>query len=415
TNAQTLFTVVKDVVQFNLDIRNCRGQCYDGVANVSGVLSGLQARVKAEEPRAVYVHRMAHSLNLVVQDVMQHILFGRNFLTMIRELIICIPISPKKFACIEALQKTEDTAQRLHPFCPTRWCLHVTSLRSVDSNYATLLKFLDEIGNSDVTDTGAKAHRFLTQLQKFNTFFTLQLLVSIFQLGEAVNTGLQKSTLHFQDAQKMLLSLKENIQLLEENGFDNMWKETCAMPENLEIEEPHLPQVKKPPQHLDEGSSPHRFATPMEVFTKCTKVLDQVNIALNTGFESAASEHLSRMEQFVIGSSEMVTAEQVVEFYESDFDAHRLQLHQDMFLDLARQQDFQISSVDDANLKKKYIRDLLPEFCTFLRALLTALVSTWVAERSFSSVAVLHVHQHLTRELDVNIIADEFIQRAAAR
>uniref|UniRef100_H3ASM7 Uncharacterized protein n=1 Tax=Latimeria chalumnae TaxID=7897 RepID=H3ASM7_LATCH len=171
TNAQTLFTVVKDVVQFNLDIRNCRGQCYDGVANVSGVLSGLQARVKAEEPRAVYVHRMAHSLNLVVQDVMQHILFGRNFLTMIRELIICIPISPKKFACIEALQKTEDTAQRLHPFCPTRWCLHVTSLRSVDSNYATLLKFLDEIGNSDVTDTGAKAHRFLTQLQKFNTFF----------------------------------------------------------------------------------------------------------------------------------------------------------------------------------------------------------------------------------------------------
>uniref|UniRef100_H3AM72 Uncharacterized protein n=1 Tax=Latimeria chalumnae TaxID=7897 RepID=H3AM72_LATCH len=160
TNAQTLFIVLKGVLlQFNFDIRNCHGQCYDGASNVSGVLSGLR-RVKAEEPRAVYVHCTAHSLNLVVQDVI-------NFLTMISELIICIRNSPKK------------TCMLLCPFCPTRWCLCVTSLRSVDSNYATLLKFLDEIGNSDITNTGAKAHRFLTQLQKFNTFFTLQLLVSI--------------------------------------------------------------------------------------------------------------------------------------------------------------------------------------------------------------------------------------------
>ncbi|KAG6937228.1 zinc finger MYM-type containing 1 [Chelydra serpentina] len=67
TNANTLFSIVKDVLlQFNFDIRNCRGQCYDGASNVSGVLSGVQARVKHEEPRAVYVHCMAHSSNLVV-------------------------------------------------------------------------------------------------------------------------------------------------------------------------------------------------------------------------------------------------------------------------------------------------------------------------------------------------------------
>ena len=36
-NADTLVSVIKDVVlHLNLDLHNCRGQCYDGAANMAG-------------------------------------------------------------------------------------------------------------------------------------------------------------------------------------------------------------------------------------------------------------------------------------------------------------------------------------------------------------------------------------------
>uniref|UniRef100_H2ZTQ2 HAT C-terminal dimerisation domain-containing protein n=1 Tax=Latimeria chalumnae TaxID=7897 RepID=H2ZTQ2_LATCH len=43
-------------------------QSYDGAAVMSGHVSGVQQRMKTDHPSAVYVHRMAHKLNLVLVD-----------------------------------------------------------------------------------------------------------------------------------------------------------------------------------------------------------------------------------------------------------------------------------------------------------------------------------------------------------
>ena len=42
---------------YNLNVSNCRGQCYDGAA---GVKNGVSAQISAEESRAVYVHCYGH-------------------------------------------------------------------------------------------------------------------------------------------------------------------------------------------------------------------------------------------------------------------------------------------------------------------------------------------------------------------
>lgn len=71
TDAQTLFNLVINVSsQFDIDISKCRGQFYDGAANVSGHITGLQRSIIDVEPRAIFVHWIAHTLNLVVQDTM---------------------------------------------------------------------------------------------------------------------------------------------------------------------------------------------------------------------------------------------------------------------------------------------------------------------------------------------------------
>lgn len=48
-----------------------------------------------------------------------------------------------------------------------------------------------------------KAHRFGTQLCTFDIFFNMQLALLIFALVESINMCLQKTSLHFQEAQRM--------------------------------------------------------------------------------------------------------------------------------------------------------------------------------------------------------------------
>jgi len=49
----------------DLDIKNCCGQSYDNASNMSGMYSGLQARIKEACIHAVYIPCAPHSFNLV--------------------------------------------------------------------------------------------------------------------------------------------------------------------------------------------------------------------------------------------------------------------------------------------------------------------------------------------------------------
>ncbi|XP_051160502.1 zinc finger MYM-type protein 1-like [Leptopilina boulardi] len=63
--AKTLFDLVNEIlVSHSLSLLKLRGQCYDGDANVSGNISGLQTRIREEEPRALFVHFTAHRMSL---------------------------------------------------------------------------------------------------------------------------------------------------------------------------------------------------------------------------------------------------------------------------------------------------------------------------------------------------------------
>lgn len=58
---------------------NVRAQCYDGTSSMRGKYSGLAARVKELEPRAIYIHCHAHLLNLTLQTSLSSIREIRNF------------------------------------------------------------------------------------------------------------------------------------------------------------------------------------------------------------------------------------------------------------------------------------------------------------------------------------------------
>ncbi|GFS49106.1 hypothetical protein TNCV_2409811 [Trichonephila clavipes] len=69
---QTAKSLESDVLNFlnilDINLAKCRGQGYDGAANMSGAYGGLQKLIKDKQPRANYVHCSTHNLNLVLND-----------------------------------------------------------------------------------------------------------------------------------------------------------------------------------------------------------------------------------------------------------------------------------------------------------------------------------------------------------
>ena len=88
TKALTIFSAIKDVlIRCSLSITNCIGQAYDETSNMSGARNGVQALMKKENSRCLYVHCFAHSLNLCIQDVVRKCSLNSNSIEFILQLV----------------------------------------------------------------------------------------------------------------------------------------------------------------------------------------------------------------------------------------------------------------------------------------------------------------------------------------
>ena len=61
-SAHTIVSVIRDMLmRMNLSLSRCRGQCYDGAANLKGGNTGVAKQLSDEEPRALYTHCYGHT------------------------------------------------------------------------------------------------------------------------------------------------------------------------------------------------------------------------------------------------------------------------------------------------------------------------------------------------------------------
>lgn len=87
-DSEHLCAIILDcLTRLNLNVHLARGQGYDGAAVMSGCRNGVAAKITAIEPRAMYIHCAAHSLNLALQDTVQHVNIIRDALDLTREMI----------------------------------------------------------------------------------------------------------------------------------------------------------------------------------------------------------------------------------------------------------------------------------------------------------------------------------------
>ena len=372
---------------------------------------------------------------------MQNETVVRDYLANVKEMINFVCGSPNQLAIFESLQAAQDGSSihpvALRPFCPTRWCCRISSLKTILQNYEELILFFEEI-ELKKSDAGAKAKGFLKFLCSFDFIFVTTLFTQILEPVEILNAFLQNSFLQLQKAMDNIHSVREVLKLSRtDERFDAVWSSCLGLTKKFDVEEPKLPKVQKIPRRLDDGAQPFAFASPRDYYRKIYfEVLDIVINCFDDRFSKAAMTHFKEIETFLLSKTKDCSS--VVEFYKDDFDPERLILHRNMMLDVCESKHFVVESTEDLVRffsSNKHVDELIPEVVKLIKIALTIPVSTCTAERSFSALrklktylrntmtqgklndnAIMHVHkEEVKNKLNLETVANIFIKRSTVR
>jgi hypothetical protein len=97
---------------------------------MSGSIKGVRSRIQQLQPKALYVHCFAHTLNLSVQDAVRSIPFVRDVMQNLRDLATIVRGSAKRLVTFQAVAAGFDTCDAVtpRPLCPIRWTVRFTAI-----------------------------------------------------------------------------------------------------------------------------------------------------------------------------------------------------------------------------------------------------------------------------------------------
>ena len=100
---------------------NLVGQAYDGAAVMSGKHSGVQARIREQAKFAFYIHCSAHSLNLVLVDVVKSVPKTEEFFSLLQSLYIFTSASYVHLKWLSIQREMYGRTRELQRLSDTRW------------------------------------------------------------------------------------------------------------------------------------------------------------------------------------------------------------------------------------------------------------------------------------------------------
>ena len=275
-------TVLKDILlRMNLNLSNCRGQCYDGASNMSGRRSGVAAQLSAEEPRAIYTHCYGHALNLAAGDTIKQNKLLCDALDITSEISKLLKYSPRRDSLFETLKKElAPDVPSFRTLCPTRWTVKASSLESVLNNYKVfqaLWEEAKEIAPDSETRTRIAGVEF--KMSTFPYLFGVLLGECVLKHTDNLSKTLQSSALTAAEAHHVAnLTCQTLERIRDDKCYDLFWERALRLQNDLDVDEPELPRMRKPPRRYEIGSSESDFHSSAKNYSKvhCYEALDLI-------------------------------------------------------------------------------------------------------------------------------------------
>ena len=413
---------------------------------MSGVRNGVQALVKSEASQALYVHCLAHNLNLCLKDVTKACDLVRNVLNFIHDLVQLIKFSPKRLTLFDTLRKevvvnSGDTTPSLRMLCPTRWTIRHTSIDSVVCNYQILQTALEEIHQGH-DEYAAKASGLMARMEQFDTFFALKLAHLLFSAAEQFSIIMQAKDITIQEAINGAKLLTTHLKSLRnEAKFDFFYDRVCQDCRNF-TEEPRLPHPRNIPRRLHEGTATHQYQNPKERYRHAYfETLELAAGEVERRFDQADLNTIKEIEVLLLkaGNGDVVDSiPPVIQSYlDKNIDQDRLKTQLSLVCDMIKTafsgsipvtKVTNVRTIAEAMNTSDIYKGMLSEVDKLLKLYFTFPVTTATAERSFSSLRriktflrstmshcrlnnlfLLYIHTPRTDALDVSTIAKEFV------
>lgn len=395
--------------------------------------SGLQALVKAEQPRAVFVHCAAHRLNLVVQDSFSTVRELRDVLHQLGRLVEFVRESPKRLAGFAAKQPSSA----LRPLCPTRWLCREASVRSVLKCYRELVEYLEELAADTKANPEASstASGFAKEITSFSFYFGASLALKLLDAITPVIKAVQGPRTDLQQGLAMVRALQETL-AGQRNRFDSFWEQVTQDAKDAGADEPVLPRARRPPKRIDDGAPPHVDNSPKDRYRRLyIEGLDAISSSLLTRFGMTSDASTLEEAERALTSGNRELLNKTAAFY--GLNSARLQTHVEMMHDYAASHKIPLSclqEVRDLMQSDGNAKSMVTEVKALLKLLLTAPLTSCTAERSFSmlrrlkswlrstmtqhrlnSVAICAAYPDELRSLNVARIVDGFIRSKPVR
>lgn len=222
------------IKSLKLDIKNCRGQGYDGAGNVSGSTSGLAARVLSENKMAIYTHCASHRLNLCIAKSCS-VLEVKNVMEQIQSVTYFFAYSETREKLLTEMVKKyrpDVTKKKLIDVCRTRWVSRVVGLENFEEFYVPLVLTFEIMFNSLPcgpynSETRSKASSLHTLITSFKFIATLVIVRNILSMTLPVTKLLQAESNDIVKGLHLVSSLRDLIACIREDidSYHAKWYE----------------------------------------------------------------------------------------------------------------------------------------------------------------------------------------------
>ena len=292
-----------------------------------GHIRGAAARVKREQKAALYVHCLAHSLNLFLHDAARMCTPIRDCLHLVMKLIQLIKWSSKRSTLFEEF-KHEMTlgTHDLRPLCPMRWTVRtgVRVINEVLANDSTLIsRALDEISTSGRDEYAMKAIKWILTANEtvFHIFRAKAKVSSVFSYRAFVVYSSRQGHYRSRDSIEAA-KLTESRRLRSDEEYTKLYRKALEPSRDL-TDEPVLPRKRKIPRRINDGADPHQHETPEDLHCQhYFQALDEVANELRRQFDQRDIKVVAEIEKLLLsavcGDQEIVVPDAVQETYRSD-------------------------------------------------------------------------------------------------
>ena len=222
-SADALFSHIDNFISKNDLSRKIVAQTYDGAAVMAGHLGGLRAKVEQKYPSALFVHCLAHRLNLVLSQSASNISDTKIFFKTLSGVSNFFSHSTKRTDSLK-----DFSSKKMPKTAPTRWNFSSRLVNTLYENINFFEAFFNNIVENNEhwdPDTIVSAQGFLNFIQNYQTKFLLKVFSSIFCFTDVLFNILQNKHLDILFCLEKVNSTKNAISEMREK-FDEYFDDS---------------------------------------------------------------------------------------------------------------------------------------------------------------------------------------------